>query len=70
MLKRFKGWRTLATNMALFVPLAVDLALALNDNGLGQFIPVQYQTLYGVLIVLANTWLRFQTTTPVGVRDE
>ena len=65
----FKGWRTILVNTLMLLPLVVEMLLHLVVSPeFGTLVPDQYKGLYGIIIVLANYWLRAITTTPMGTR--
>lgn len=56
----FKGYKTIAANMAMgVIPI-----LGLTE--VAAIIPEEYMNYYMLFMVLANMWLRKLTTTPIG----
>ena len=59
----FKGWRTIAVNVALSILPIVELA-EFRD-----VLPDDWLKWYALIIVLANMWLRTVTTTAMGRKE-
>ena len=55
-----RGWRTIVLN-ALFTIVPILELTEIRD-----VLPPHWQPWYALAVVLANMWLRYLTTTPVG----
>lgn len=65
MLKKLKGFRTIFFN-ALFIVLPVIFAIDPAMINEAFSLTPQYLAYYTIFVSLANAYLRFITTTPVG----
>lgn len=66
---KLKGYRTVAFNTIVGLPVLVDaIAPVLIDPDVGQLIPEDWYPVYLKVVVIVNLWLRYVTTTPVGVK--
>ena len=62
-----KGWRTISANVAMALPVVLDVAWAvIQTDEFGSVIPHQYLHYYSMFIVGVNVYLRKITTTPMG----
>lgn len=67
--RALKGWRTVLSNIALSIPLVLEiLSITLVPEWRG-ILPPEYLPYYALTVALVNVWLRYLTTTPVGRRD-
>ena len=63
----FKGWRTIALNIGLALPILWDVLVQIVAiPELQQLVPPQHQDKYLLLVTVVNIALRCITTTPVG----
>ena len=62
-----KGYRTVAINVAMAVPVILDVSWAVVQTvEFGTVIPPAWIPYYSLMIVAGNIFLRQITTTPIG----
>jgi hypothetical protein len=65
-----KGYRTLAFNLLAALAVLAELVIEMGYSQEVQFfITDEYMPIFMMAIIVANVFLRFKTTTPVGKKQ-
>lgn len=63
----FKGYRTVLFNILAGLPILLEVILSVVTTAeFGQLVPVKYMSIYTLVVVIGNVWLRSRTDTALG----